>query len=138
MKDLYNDLLPVISILPQVAKTDVDGTGVDLAGYEGALMIAHVGQSGDTLSGSVSHTLIFQESDISSSGYTAIADTDLLGGANSVVIDAAAEDEVIVRRGYLGNKRYVRVIDDLTGTHTNGTPISAMVIKGRPRHAPAA
>ncbi|OQB51156.1 MAG: hypothetical protein BWX98_02571 [Candidatus Aminicenantes bacterium ADurb.Bin147] len=101
-------------------------------------MAAHVGQSGDTLSGSIKMTVSFQESDTTAGYFANVAAADLLGGANDVVIDDAAEDEVIVTRGYLGSKRYVRILVTYTGTHTNGTPISAVVIKGLPRHAPVA
>lgn len=140
MKDLYHDLLPVQSIVPIVGNNTGEGTGVgvDLQGFEGALMITHIGQSGDTLSGSVFMTVSFQESDALGSGYANIATAELLGGANDVVIDAAAEDEVVVSRAYVGAKRYVRALITFTGTHTNGTPISAVIVKGIPRHAPAA
>jgi len=139
MKDLQHNLLAVKSIDPIVGNNTTEGTGVgaDLAGFDGALLLAHLGVSGDTLSGSVYVTVGFQESDALGSGYADIADADLIGGANNVVVDAAAEDEVIVQRGYIGSKRYVRVLITFTGTHTNGMPISAVVIKGFPRHAPA-
>lgn len=140
MRDLYHDLLPVKSIDPIVGNNDTEGTGagVDLQGFEGALMLAHLGQSADTLAeGSLYVTVKFQESD-NNSDFTDAADSDLLGGANGAVVDAAAEDEVIIYRSYVGAKRYVRVFIDFTGTHTNGIPISAMVIKGVPRHAPVA
>jgi hypothetical protein len=137
MKDLKNSILAVKSIDPIVGNDDTEGTGVgvDLAGFEGALMVAHLGASLDTLSGSVYVTVKFQESD-DNSAFTDVADADLLGGANGVVVDAAAEDEVVIQRGYIGKKRYIRVIIDHTGTHTNGFPYSALVLKGFPRHAP--
>jgi len=139
MKDLYHNLLAVKSIDPIVGNNTSEGTGVgvDLAGFEGALLLALIGVSGDTLSGSVYLTVSFQESDVLGSGYTDIAAADLLGGANNVVIDAAAEDEVVIQRGYIGIKQYARPLVTFTGTHTNGTPISAVVIKGRPAHGPA-
>ena len=139
MKDIYHDLLVVKTIDPVLGKTTQTGAEVDLQGFEGALMAAHVGQSGDTLSGSIKMTVSFQESDTTTSGdFANVAAADLLGGANDVVIDDATEDEVIVTRGYLGSKRYVRILVTYAGTHTNGTPISAVVIKGLPRHAPVA
>ena len=139
MKDIYHDLLVTKTIDPVLGKTTQTGAAVDLQGFEGALMAAHVGQSGDTLSGSIYVTVSFQESDTTTPGdFANVAAADLLGGANDVIIDDATEDEVIVTRGYLGSKRYVRILVTYTGTHTNGTPISAVVIKGLPRHAPVA
>jgi hypothetical protein len=137
VKDLRSQIA-VTSITPILGNNTSEGTGVgvDLAGFDAAKMIAHVGQSGDTLSGSVYMTVQFQESDASGSGYADIATDDLKGGANAVVIDAAAEDEVIVQRNYVGGKRYARILVTFTGTHTNGTPISALVVKSAARHAP--
>jgi len=140
MRDFFSDILAVKSINPILGNNTSEGagTGVDLQGFKGALMLAHIGQSGDTLSGSVYIMVKFQECDTDTPGsYADIADADLSGGANAVVIDAAAEDELIVQRGYIGSKRWVRVLLAFTGTHTNGTPISAAVIKGLPAHGPA-
>jgi hypothetical protein len=138
VKDLVHDLLPIKTITPIMGNNTSEGTGVgvDLAGFEGALLVAHVGISGDTLSGSVYMTVGFQASDASGSGYADIAAADLLGGVNNVLIDDPAEDDVVIARGYKGNQQYVRVLITFTGTHTNGTPIEALVIKGFPRHAP--
>lgn len=137
MKDIQN-AIAVKTIQAIVGNNDTEGTGVgvDLAGAGSALMIAAIGISGDTLSGSVYVTVKFQESNDNST-WNDIADADLGGGANSVVIDDAAEDDVVVQRTYKGGKRYVRVFVDFTGTHTNGIPIAAVIVTGNLRHAPA-
>jgi len=129
-------LVPVKTIDPIVGNNTSEGTGVgvDLQGYEGCQMIAHLGASLDTLSGSVYVTVSFQHSDASGSGYANIADADLHGGDNDVVVDAAAEDEIVIYREYTGDKRYARVLITFTGTHTNGFPISAVIVKGFARH----
>jgi hypothetical protein len=129
--------VPVFS-LNAVSVTDTasgTGTYVDLQGFDGALMIADVGKQLDTLSGSNYGTLTFEESDASGSGFSAIGATDLLGGDNSVVIDAAAEDELVIYRTYIGNKRYVRMVMTITGTLASGWPCSFVVVKMLPRHA---
>lgn len=141
MKDISSDLLAVQSLVPILAHTTADGTGlgVDLAGFDGAMMIAHVGQSGDTLAVGLKWTVQFQECATNTAGsFTDIADADLEGGVNGVVIDAAAEDEVVIARGYKGALRWLRVLFTQTGTHTNGTPLSAVIIEGRAFHNPAA
>ena len=48
--------------------------------------------------------------------------------------DANAEAPAVTSIGYVGGSRYIRVVADFTGSHSNGTPCSAMVIKGHPRH----
>src|SRR5512141_2751942 len=99
MKDLIHDLLPVKTLTPIVGNTTAEGTGdaVDLAGFDAALMLAHVGVSGASLAAGLKWTVQFQESDTTTAGdFTDIAAADLLGGANNVVIDDAAEDDVII------------------------------------------
>jgi hypothetical protein len=129
--------VPVVSINAIVVNNTSEGTGtgVDLAGFDGALMVFDVGTALDTLSGSVYGTFQWQESSASGSGYADIAAADLLGGDNAIVIDDAAEDGLLLTRTYIGSKRYVRLLVTITGTHTNGWPISGTVIKLNPRHA---
>lgn len=134
MRDMANDVSVAATITPIVVNNDTEGTGVavDLAGYESATLIVHVGVSGDTLSGSVYHTVKLQES-ADNSVWNDVAAADM-EGSNSVVIDDAAEDPVVIVWGYKGAKRYLRVFDDVTGTHTNGTPFGAVIVRSRPRH----
>ena len=51
-----------------------------------------------------------------------------------LTLDANAETPQVTSIGYVGGKRYLRVVADFTGTHSNGTPIAATIIKGSPRH----
>lgn len=130
------------ALLPQVLTADANGAGIDCRGYEGGVIFAvHLGQSGDVLSGSVKVELEVEESDDDST-YDDAEDADLVdpntGGAGAVsgsntgtfaVIDAAAEDETIKYVRYVGDKRYARVVVNLTGTHTNGIPVSAVALR---------
>jgi len=136
MKDLYHDLKAVKTLLSIVGNNDTEGTGtaVDLQGYEGALVVFNIGASGDTLGGSTYITLKLQESDDGTT-FADVSASEVLG-TQGLVIDASDEDEVVVAMGYMGSKRYIRVFVDFTGTHTNGIPIGAVVILGKPRHAP--
>ncbi len=138
MQDQYRRLKFVKTIDPIVGNNTTEGTGVgvDLQGYEAATVAAHIGVSGDTLSGSVYLTPGLEESDALASGYAAVAAADLLGAFT--VIDAAAEDEVVQVVGYRGSKRFIRLLITFTGTHTVGTPISGVVVLGKPRYAPTA
>jgi hypothetical protein len=124
------------SVLPVVGNNDTEGTGVGvpLAGYGSALAIVSFGQSGDTLSGSVKLQAILQHSDALASGYVDVP-ADELDGAFTL-IDDPAEDETVQVVGYKGSKGYLRVFVDFTGTHTNGIPISAVVVRGHPTYAP--
>ncbi len=124
------------SVLPNVVNDDTDGggVGVDLRGHGAALVVFHIGQSGDTLSGTVKLELRVQESaDNSTWADVAAADLD---GTQALLIDAAAEDEIVHVVGYKGKKRYLRAFVDTTGTHTVGTPCSAVVVRSLPTYAP--
>lgn len=105
-------------------------------------MLVHVGNSGDTLSSSVYIEVEIEESDDNST-FTDVADADLdayVNGTNDgciAKIDAPTEDSLVLEVEYHGTKRYVRPVINVTGTHTNGTPISAVIIGYDKRSTPA-
>jgi len=138
MKDLYHNYLPKVAALPVLVTDDTsgNGTGVDLYGYQGALMIASIGAVGDLFDGSNYVTIKFLESS-NNVVFSAIADEDLIGGNNTVVVNANAEANCIHYRAYVGSAQYVTISFDVTGTMANGTPMSALIVKGFPIHAPA-
>lgn len=139
MKDAYYNHKVVQTLVPIMGNTTAEGTGVAVAvgGYDEVLMVAEQGISGDTLSGSIYWTIAFQESDTTTAGdFTNIAAGDLKGGVNDHVINAAAEDPTTIIRAYTGKKAYVRILWTQTGTHTNGTPISGLVILSAPIYFP--
>lgn len=141
-RDLGHKLSIAKSILSIVANDTTEGTGtsVDLRGYEGAQVIFNVGLSGDTLSGSVYITLSVQDSANGTTGWADLASTKYRVDAGLLVIDAAADDEAITAVTVLpgaGVARYIRALATFTGTHTNGTPIGAHVIRGFARKEPA-
>ena len=45
--------------------------------------------------------------------------------------------KVIVSVGYRGSKRYVRAVLNFSGTHSTGTPIGVIGLRGRLRAQPA-
>lgn len=142
MKDIHNVMSPVSTLLPVNRTADANGAGVDLQGYEAAEVLASVGASADTLNGSNTISLELEESDDDST-YTDVAEADMLGAiagtttGQFALIDAATEDDTLYRVGYVGNKQYIRVVDNRTGTHTSGTPTSATVVRMHARHQPA-
>ena len=69
--------------------------------------------------------------------------TDVVGatvGTGGIVksLTAAHASPTVDRVGYLGNKRYLKVLADFSGTHGTGTPIAVVVAKGHPASAPVA
>lgn len=151
MRDLLNNLKVVNLLHPIVVNNDTEGTPVTALlnrdGYEAAAVIAQIGISGDTLSGSVYLTVKAQESDDGSTWAAITDDTKLIRGSGSAApdsngivatIDDAAEDDVMLCVGYVGDKQYFRLTLDLTGTHTNGIPCSMIGLLGAANQLPFA
>lgn len=148
MRDLHSNVKAVEALRAATRTADVNGADVNLAGYEACEFVASIGQSGDTLSGSVYATIEMEEADDNGSGsagsYTDVAAADIIGGngattnGEAVRIDATTEDRQVYRFGYIGQKKFVRVVYNVTGTHTNGTPVAICAVLGKPRHAPVA
>lgn len=118
---------------------DTNGAGVDLKGYEEALVVTRVGAAAFTINGSNFLALELEESDDDST-YTDVAAADIVGGNGGsggqfALYDDAAEDDVVTAVAYVGSKRYIRVVANFTGTVTGGIPICALVVRGKPRHA---
>jgi hypothetical protein len=135
-RSIRSDVGVVSALDPIVVNNDTEGTGlvVDLRGYGAALVIFHIGVSGDTLSGAVKLTLRVVESD--DGAIFDDVDAADLDGVQGRVIDDPAEDAIVHAVAYTGSKRYLSVVVDTTGTHTNGTPCSAVVVRGLPAYAP--
>ena len=99
---------------PVVVSADALSAVVNQAGFTDVTVLVAVGESGDTLSGSVYIELEMQESSDDST-YTACADADItnaVAGTNTgtfALIDAAAEDDAVFASQYLGSKQYVKV-----------------------------
>ena len=143
MYDLSNSINPAVSLAAAVRTAAGNGTGVDLKGYEGATILVDVGAEGDTLSGSVFFEVSLEHSDDDST-YTDCAQADIIDGTIAsggifLKLDGTAGGDpdttgLIYRVGYVGGKRYVRVVLAKTGTHSTGTPIGAMVVRSHARH----
>jgi len=144
MRDLSNNIVPVNSIINATKTAAANGTGVDLQGYEAASVVVSVGAEGDTLAANLYFQISLEHSDDNST-FTDCAQADIIDGtiaAGGIFLkldgttggnpDSAGD---VFRVGYVGGNRYVRVVLAKTGTHSNGTPLGAMVVKGHARHS---
>ena len=143
-RDLSNNINPAVSLAAAVRTAAANGTGVDLQGYESATVLVDVGAEGDTLSGSVYFEVSLEESDDNSTftdcAQVAIIDGTIASGGIFLKLDGTDNGNPdstggIFRVGYVGGKRYIRVVLAKTGTHSNGTPIGAMVVRGHAIHS---
>lgn len=135
MRDLYHNVLVSQHLNPVVSTTTKTSTAIDLQGYSGAMVAFSIGLSGDTLSGSVFWTLKLQHSDDNTT-YTDLALTDLNNPSLTVVINSSSLDETVYSFGYQGAKRYLRAVATPSGTHTNGTPIGMLALRGKASYSP--
>lgn len=126
-RDLKNCILQEESVRPAVHSANNNGEEIDLRGADSFVFVASigaiVGAGGDA-------AIEIQESDVSGSGFTAVADADLLG-AEPTALTANSTARV----GYIGSKRYVRAVLDVgTETSVAGAVIG---VKGNLLKAPA-
>ncbi len=137
MRDLYHNVLVSQHFNPAVSTVTRTSTAIDLQGFNAANVVFAIGQSGDTLSGSVYWTLKIQHSD-DDSIYTDVALTDLNNSALTVVVNSSSLDRTAYSFGYQGNKRYLKGVATPTGTHSVGTPIGILAMRDTASYMPVA
>jgi hypothetical protein len=140
LKDKLSHSKNELHFCKTVTATETPSTGVDLKGFNAATIIAAIGTITNIANSPVpSWTLKLQESASAATGFTDVASADMLldygnndGSVTSGVwatIDAAAEDDAIYTCGYIGTKRYIRVV--ATAADTPGaTPVTVVIQKG--------
>lgn len=104
----------------------VNGSGVDLAGYEGATAVAVMG----AWAGNQGTWAITMEESSDNSSFTTPGSTDLLGTAPTL---SGYVNRAIVGQRYVGDKRYVRAVATLTGGGVSCT-FGVIIVKGLKRH----
>jgi len=103
--------------------TQTPANGIDISTAHKADIVAYVGEVPNIAGSPIgSWTLTLEHSDTINAGFAAVADTDVAledGGsiANGVyaTIDDAAKDDAYFRIGYIGAKKYVRVVATAVG-----------------------
>lgn len=105
------------------------GNIIDMQGFESLTYVAYTGIVTDagTASG---FSFEVQESDTTADAdFTAVADADLLGLESALTVtDDTADEELIGSIGYIGGKRYVRIV--ATGTTGTDAVVVVAAIKG--------
>ena len=124
-RDLTSNIDVVTSLAPAARTATATGGGVDLRGYESAVVTFVPGTVTDG-----AHTPSVEDSD-DNSAFTAVAAADLLGS----LADLASN--TVQRVGYRGGKRYVRAKIAVSGA-TTGALDAALVIRGNAVQRPVA
>lgn len=126
MPDLVSNIASLQVVAPAVLAATTTSAALDLLGFDSAVMVVNTG----AIVGSGNFTAKVQESDTTTSGdFTDVAAGDLRGS-----LPASLAENAIARVGYIGRKRYVRMVI----TKNSGTSIAAgaVAILGDPASAP--
>ncbi|MFD2234818.1 hypothetical protein [Phaeospirillum tilakii] len=141
MRDLKSRIAPVAAIAPAVYSADTTPGAVDLRGFGSAVILINVGVGGITFTAANKIEFVLTHSDDDAT-YTPVTDADVQGvtgitGGIVKALTAAQAAATIDEIGYVGGKRYLKLLADFSGTHSTGTAIAALVIKGHPEIFPA-
>lgn len=135
MRDLYHNLKVVEAIAPAALDADNTPAAIDRLGFEAVALAIHVGVGGITFSGTNKVEFKLTHSDDDDT-YTAVTVDDVQGldsvGTGGIVksLTAAHAAATVTKFGYVGNKRYLKLLADFSGTHGAGTPMSALALLG--------
>ncbi len=147
-RDMHSNIRVVQHLAAaQYSTTQTPAAGVDLQGFSAAEFVIAIGNV-PTIA-TASWTFKLQESDSAGTGFTDVVDPgDVLVASAKVpvttpdpttgvflTVDDAAEDENTYRVGYIGTKRYVRVVATAVATPGN-TAMSIVAVLGMPAIAP--
>ena len=138
MKDIHTELTPVNIFGPVALSADNTPAALDLKGFEAAEVEIGVGIGGITFSGTnkIEFKLTASDDDVT---YTAVTADDIVGGptvgSGGIILSliAAHAAAATYRYGYIGNKRYLKLLADFSGTHGTATPLYASLWKGHGR-----
>jgi hypothetical protein len=146
MKDLYSKITAVAAIAPvNVLDATVPTTlEIDLQGYNSAVVIISHGAkaAGDT--GTIDFTMTHADDDGTGAAgaYANVAAADVQGvtPSSGVILNlaAAAVAAAILKVGYVGGKRFLKIATTESAANSTGTICDIIVIKGDPEVAPAA
>lgn len=145
MRDLYNNVLPVRALQIQTIAAGALNTGdVDLQGFESAQLVVEFGdidEMGASPVGGAQIDVKLEHADDDGTGsagaYADVVLSDVVGPASVAagVVASPTTDTALVRFGYVGGKRFIRVTLTPSGL-SNGGPVGVLVLQGHPHHAP--
>lgn len=152
-RDLHSNYKTVEHLaIAAYTTTQTPTNGVDTQGFSSLDFLIHIGTIANIAqSPTPSWAFKLQESDTVDSGFADVTDSNqvLIGSTISPVVapdsstgvfltvDASTEDNHLYRVGYLGKKRYVRVV--ATAANTPGSTVMAIdALLGHPGLTPTA
>ncbi|MBO9108695.1 hypothetical protein J5288_08265 [Agrobacterium sp. S2/73] len=142
MRDLVHNIGLTTLIPPAVLAADNVPVAVDLLGFNQAVIAVHTGVGGITFNGTNKIDFTLTHSDDNTTFVPVetgdVQGVDVLAGGIVLPLRTAQADPKVTKLGYVGNKRYLKLLADFSGTHGTGTAISALLIKGQAAKRPVA
>ena len=133
MIDKSKDIAVKELIAPATLTADNTPTAVDVSGARDADIIIGVGIGGITFTASNKIEFVLTHSNDDAT-YENVTDADVVGvtGVTGGIVKTlktahAAAD--VTKIGYVGNRKYVKLLADFSGTHGTGTAIAAYVLQ---------
>lgn len=135
-RDCFYELALASLIDPATLAADNTPAAVDMLGYQGATLSLGIGVGGITFTGTNKIEFVLTHSDDGTT-YTNVTDDDVIKDSycpttisNGIIRSLTAAHAAATRQklGYIGGKRYLKLLADFGGTHGAGTPISATLI----------
>jgi hypothetical protein len=130
--------------LNAIAKgADTNGTAIDSQGFSSVTHVVNVGAPGITFSTTHKVEIELEHSDDNVTFTDVTSNTDVVGGTVGTnglwqTIDADGDCNAVYAIGYVGGKRYSRVVLNFSGTHGSNTIFGIVGVKGRPLSGPTA
>lgn len=142
MRDIHSRNTRAVLIGAAALAADNTPAAVDLLGYDAAEILLDIGVGGISFSGTNKIEFVLTHSDDNST-YTNVTDDDMLGvsgisGGIIKALTAAHAAANVYRFGYIGGKRYLKLLADFSGTHGTATPLAASALLGYPSRQPQA
>lgn len=142
MRDLVHNVGLVPLIAPAVLATDSVPAAVDLLGFNSAAIAIHVGAAGIAFTGTnrIDFVLTHSDDNVNFVPVEAadVQNADVLAGGIIATLRTTQSGPTIMKVGYVGDRRYLKLLADFSGTHSTGTAIAALLIKGNAVSRPVA
>lgn len=133
MIDTSKDLIVSALIAPAALSEDNTPAAVDVFGARDATILLCIGVGGITFTSANKVEFVLTHSDDNST-YANVTAADLVGVdtvTNGIVksLTAAHATADVTKIGYVGGKRYIKLLADFSGTHGTATPMAAYVVQ---------
>lgn len=135
MRDLANNIAirPVVAPVVVSDNTAAVGTVIDRLGFDSLVYGIVTGTLADA---DATFAVLLEESDEAGSGFTAVADADMIGTEAAAGFNYSDDGETR-KLGYIGFKRYTRLTITPTG-NSGSAPVAAVAILGHAHSRPVA